>query len=118
MIKFFCEKCGKEMWHLPESWDYVKHLTLEDARRLLLCSDCLLAEMKELPIGQIVYECALCRGRWLRHQLARVGGGLHPIYVCPICSGAIIAKDSLVIQEGEEVISSEDASCDDKSIAV
>lgn len=71
-------------------------------------------EKKQCP----VYECALCLFRCLKRHLETLGIGLHPIYACPMCGGAVIAKDNLVIEEGEEVISNEDAGCDRKNIPV
>lgn len=54
MIKFFCEKCDKPMWNLPESWEYIRYLTLEEAKSMLLCSECLLEEAKEESyIGEV-----------------------------------------------------------------
>ncbi len=117
MMKFFCEICGKPMWDSPESWERKKHLTLEDAKHMLVCSDCLLAEVRELPTEQPVYECALCRFCCLKHHLTK-GCGLYPTYACPMCGGAVIAKDNLVIGEGEEVISIEDSSCNFEGVAV
>lgn len=46
MIKFYCKKCGKEMWELV-NFDNIKHLTLEQTERSLICSDCILKEIKE-----------------------------------------------------------------------
>ena len=51
MIKFYCERCGKEMWELIRElggmWDNVRHFTLDQVNHLLVCSDCLLKEIRE-----------------------------------------------------------------------
>jgi len=39
MIKFYCEKCGKEL-NEKTNWDYIKDLTLEQISYILICSDC------------------------------------------------------------------------------
>jgi len=47
MIKFYCKRCGKEMWQNVK-WDAIKDLTLEEVKNSLLCSDCLLKEVKDI----------------------------------------------------------------------
>jgi len=49
VVKFFCPECGKEMWELvdrEEAWDNVRQYTLSQLRILLICSDCLLEEIR------------------------------------------------------------------------
>jgi len=49
VIRFYCERCGKEMWELAEElagWDSLRHIPLGKVKQLLVCSDCLLAEMR------------------------------------------------------------------------
>ena len=45
MIRFFCERCGEEMWELVE-WEDISYLTLDEVKQRLVCSDCLLAEAR------------------------------------------------------------------------
>lgn len=45
MILFYCEKCEKQMWQEAD-WDNLKHYTLEQTKRMLICSDCILAYAK------------------------------------------------------------------------
>ena len=42
-LKFYCPKCGKEMWQLID-WNNIKDLTLSQIKDMLICSDCLLKE--------------------------------------------------------------------------
>ena len=44
-IFFYCTGCGKRMWE-GANWDHIKGDTLETTLALLLCSDCLLAEVR------------------------------------------------------------------------
>ena len=44
-IFFYCTGCGKRMWE-GANWDHIKGDTLETTLALLLCSDCLLAEIR------------------------------------------------------------------------
>jgi len=46
MIKFYCKKCGKEMWQFGDR-DSIKYLTIEQIEHVLICSDCLLKEIQE-----------------------------------------------------------------------
>ena len=46
MIRFYCERCGKELCDLAK-WDWIKDYTLEQVKYLLICSDCLLAEIRK-----------------------------------------------------------------------
>lgn len=45
-IRIFCKKCGKELWDLA-TWDHIKHLTLEELEAGCVCSDCMLAEIRD-----------------------------------------------------------------------
>lgn len=47
-VKFFCEKCGREMWDLV-NWEKPsqRHYTIGELLDMCLCSDCTLAEAKE-----------------------------------------------------------------------
>ena len=57
MIKFYCEECEKELWQYAE-WEHIKFYTLEEIRERLICSDCLLGEVrKDFP------PCPECRSR-------------------------------------------------------
>jgi len=47
-IFFYCTGCGKRMWE-GANWDHIKGDTLETTLALLLCSDCLLAEVTSAP---------------------------------------------------------------------
>ena len=47
-IFFYCTGCGKRMWE-GANWDHIKGDTLETTLALLLCSDCLLAEVRAAP---------------------------------------------------------------------
>lgn len=40
MIKFYCRECGKEMWQLI-NFASIKHLTIGEVKRRLICSDCI-----------------------------------------------------------------------------
>ena len=52
MVKFFCTRCGKEMWELIDwndpyrGWDDIRGYTLAALLIRLVCSDCLLAEIR------------------------------------------------------------------------
>lgn len=46
MVKFFCPTCGKEVWFLID-WNYARQYTLNALRILLVCSDCLLGEIRD-----------------------------------------------------------------------
>jgi len=46
MIKFYCKKCGKEMWQ-NVNWDNINHLTLKQVKNSLTCSDCILKKIKD-----------------------------------------------------------------------
>lgn len=57
MIKFYCEKCGKELWKLAE-WDNIKFYTLEVIKEQLICFDCELEQLrKDFP------SCRECESR-------------------------------------------------------
>ena len=48
-VRFFCTGCGKEMWELIDlamQWDVIRAYPLESLRILLVCSDCLLEEIR------------------------------------------------------------------------
>ena len=49
IVKFFCPRCGKEMWELvdwEQDWDRIRRWTLASLKILLVCSDCLLEEIR------------------------------------------------------------------------
>jgi len=48
-VRFFCPECGKEMWTLldcVEKWDGARRFSLASLKILLVCSDCLLEEIR------------------------------------------------------------------------
>ena len=48
VVRFFCKRCGKELWDLVD-WEnsYMRYFTLEQMKTQLICSDCMLAEIRE-----------------------------------------------------------------------
>ena len=49
-IRLYCTQCGKEMWYglpLENIWKILQQHDCEELKYQLLCSDCLLAEIKE-----------------------------------------------------------------------
>lgn len=49
MIKLFCPRCGKEVRTLrsmKQKWDEMRYYTLGALKILLVCSDCLLKEIR------------------------------------------------------------------------
>ncbi len=54
VIRFFCPKCGKEMWlgrSAEELWVANSRTSFASLEYLLECSDCLLAEIKKFKNG-------------------------------------------------------------------
>lgn len=48
-VRFFCPECGKEIWTLQdcvEKWDGARGYSLHSLKILLVCSDCLLEEIR------------------------------------------------------------------------
>ena len=50
VVKFFCPRCGKEMWESvdwEQEWDrMVRYYSLASLKILLVCSDCTLEEIR------------------------------------------------------------------------
>ena len=49
-VRFFCLKCGKEMWlgkPVVELWKVNKKLTFKELEYSLECTDCMLAEIRK-----------------------------------------------------------------------
>ena len=44
-ILFYCTRCGRRMWE-EANWEHIKGETLETMLAGLVCSDCLLAEVR------------------------------------------------------------------------
>ena len=52
-VKFYCKKCGKEMWQ-NVNWDNINHLTLKQVKNSLTCSDCILKHLKDEKYKQCI----------------------------------------------------------------
>ena len=85
MIRFFCERCGEEMWELVE-WEDISHLTLDEVKQRLVCSDCLLAEARA--------EAAEAEAARLREALEKIVN-LNPSNWCASWTGGVDACDTM-----------------------
>ena len=46
MIRFYCEKCDKELW-AEADWDDIRSYTLEALNAQLICFDCELEQLRK-----------------------------------------------------------------------
>lgn len=72
IIRFFCPKCGKEMWtglSEGEPWDSRPRMSLFELKRQLECSDCLLLEIHRERLDRKVAQKILNEDGFVDNQL-------------------------------------------------